>query len=78
MSHNCLMLWIVSIHQGEGEGALIYIRPKKNKRFVCPFGNKIRRVGRSIFFFSKNLGVEEMQYHSCVCILGHAETQNES
>ena len=25
----------------------------KNKRFVCPFGLKIRRVGRSIFFFFK-------------------------
>ena len=30
-------------------------------------------VGR---FLKKNLGVEEMQYYSCVCILGHAEPQN--
>ena len=38
----------------------------KNKRFVCPFGLKIRRVDRSIFFF-KNLDAEEIQYHACMC-----------
>ena len=52
------------------------IRPKKNKRFVCPFGLKSGRVGRSIFFFFLDLDTEEMQYHSCVCILGHTEPQN--
>ena len=41
----------------------LYIRPKK-KTFVCPFGPKIRRVGRSIFFFFNDLDAEEMQYHS--------------
>ena len=44
-------------------------RPKKIKRLACPFGLKIGRVGRSIFFFL-NLDVEEIQYYSCVCILG--------
>ena len=50
---------------------LLDVRPK-NKRFVCPFGLKIGRVGRSIFFsfFFFNLDTEEMQYHSCVCIPG--------
>ena len=44
---------------------------------VClPFGLKIGRVGRFFFFFFFNLDTEEMQYHSCVYILGHAEPQN--
>ena len=34
-------------------------------------------VGRSFFFFFfLNSGHEEMQCHSCVCILGHGEPQN--
>ena len=42
----------------------------KNEKFVCPFGLKIGRVGRLIFFFFfLNLDAEEMQYHSCVCAL---------
>ena len=31
-----------------------------NKRFVCPFGLKIGKVGRSIFFSIFNLDVREM------------------
>ena len=54
----------------------IDIRPKKNKRFVCPFGLKIRRVGRSIFFFFFNVDADEIQYYLCIWILGHAESQN--
>ena len=60
-----------------------HLRPKKeNKRFVYPFDLKIGRICRSIFKKKKKkkkkhyLNTEEMQYHSCVCILGHAEPQN--
>ena len=62
----------------------------KNERFVCPFGLKIRRVGRSIcffvlfFFFCLFCFVlfflfwtqKKMQCHPCMCILGYAEPQN--
>ena len=52
----------------------------KNKRFVCPFGLKIGRVGRTIFFFfffffNSGHG-RNVVLIMCVCILGHAEPQN--
>ena len=53
------------------------IRPKKKKVVVCPFGLKIGRAGRSISFFKINLDIEEMQYHWCVCILGHTAWHTE-
>ena len=58
-----------------------FMRPKKIKGLFALLACKIGRVGRSIlffflFFFLLNLYTWEMQYHLCVCILGHAEPQN--
>ena len=44
----------------------------KNKSFVCPFGPKIRRVGRSVFFFFFFLNLDAdaitfMRVHSWAC-----------
>ena len=56
---------------------ILVIRPKKIKGLFALLAWKL---GGSVcwffFFFFFNLDAEEMQYHSCVCILGHAEPQN--
>ena len=56
------------------------MRPIKIKGLFVPFGLKIGRVGRSILVFpplNLNTGpTEKMYYHSCVCILRHAELPN--
>ena len=50
-----------------------YFKALQSKKFVYPFGLKIRRVGRLIFLFPVflffNLDTEGMQYHSGVCIM---------
>ena len=51
------------------------ISPKKKINGLLPLWPEIG-VGRLILFYIYNLDREEMPYHSCVCILWHAEPQN--
>ena len=62
----------MSVTQG-----ILMIRPKKINGLFALLASKFGgSVGRSFFFFFFNLDAEEIQYYSCLCILGHAEPQN--